>query len=270
VSKDLNIRNNIRVVMLETSHPGNIGAAARAMKNMSLDQLYLVNPHRFPDAEATARASGADDVLAAAQVCSSLDEAVADCSLVIGASARLRSIEWPQLDARDCGTKTVAEAAKGRQVAILFGREHSGLTNEELDRCHYLMHIPTNADYSSLNVAAAIQVACYEVQMSLLQNAPSVVDEAETEVAEAQKMEAYFAHLQKTMLSLGFLDDSNVKLMRRLRRLYNRARPSEMELDILHGMLSAAQGRKYQWMQGQLDLLQQEVDNIAKVKDEKD
>ena len=268
MTKDLSIRNNIRVVMLETSHPGNIGAAARAMKNMALEQLYLVNPLRFPDAEATARASGADNVLAAANVCTSLDEAVADCSLVIGASARLRSIEWPQVDARDCGLKVVSEACEDRKVAILFGREHSGLTNEELDRCHYLMHIPTNAEYSSLNVAAAIQVVCYEIQMALLQAAPSVIDEPE--VAEAQKMEAYFAHLQKTMLDIGFLDDGNVKLMRRLRRLFNRARPSETELDILHGMLSAAQGRKYQWMQGQLDLLRQEVDNATRVRGEKD
>ncbi|MDH5301088.1 MAG: RNA methyltransferase [Gammaproteobacteria bacterium] len=258
----MNFVSNIRVVMIETSHPGNIGAAARAMKNMSLHRLVLVNPKQFPAEEATARASGADDLLATARVCASLDEAVADCQLVIGASARLRSVEWPQLDARECGQKAVAEAQAGLQVAVLFGREHSGLTNEELDRCHYLMHIPTNPHFQSLNVAAAIQVVTYEIQMASLAAQPAeAVDE---ELADVARMEGYFQNLQVTMQELGFMDESNVKLMRRLRRLYQRARPSLTELDILHGILSAAKGKKYQWMKDRLDLLNKEVDHITK------
>lgn len=254
--------DNIRVVMLETTHPGNIGAAARAMKNMSLSRLVLVKPRSFPHDEAAARASGADDLLARAEVHGSLESAIADCQLVIGASARLRSIEWPQVDARECGLKTVAEAKAGQQVAILFGREHSGLTNEELDRCHYLMHIPTNEEYQSLNVAAAIQVVSYEIQMAAL--AGQSAEQPEEELADGAKMEAYFQHLQSTLTRLGFLDDANVKLMRRLRRLYQRARPNLTELDMLHGMLSAAEGKKYQWMKDRLDLLSKEVDHITK------
>lgn len=254
--------DNVRIVMIETSHPGNIGAAARAMKNMCLRHLYLVNPNKHPSGVATARASGALDVLDGATVCDSLEQALEGCNLVIGASARLRSLEWPQIDSRECGIKAV-EAAKTQQVAIVFGRERSGLTNDELARCHYLMHIPTNQAYSSLNVASAIQVVAYEIHMQAQMNSDTAVEESEEEpAASAEKMESYFTHLQETLAELGFLQgEQNKKLMRRLRRLYNRTCPTETELDILHGILSAAEGKKYQWMKDRLDLLSQELNN---------
>ena len=142
---------NIRIILVETSHPGNIGAVARAMKNMCLEQLCLVTPRHYPDAEATARASGADDLLARARVFTSLDAALEGCRLVIGTSARERNVAWPVLSPRESARQLVDEAATG-PVALVFGRERSGLSNEELDRCNFLVHIPTNAAYSSLNL----------------------------------------------------------------------------------------------------------------------
>ncbi|MDX1444168.1 MAG: RNA methyltransferase, partial [Gammaproteobacteria bacterium] len=157
----------IRIVLVGTTHPGNIGAAARAMKVMGLSQLHLVAPRRFPDQEATDRASGADDVLAAATVHESLDQAVADCHVVIGTSARLRSVQWAQLDPREAGEQVARESARG-PVALVFGREKSGLSNEELDHCTHLVTIPANPEYSSLNLGAAVQVLAYETRMALL------------------------------------------------------------------------------------------------------
>ena len=237
------MKTNIRVVLVNTSHPGNIGAAARAMKNMCLERLYLVEPNDFPNAEATSRASGADDLLARAVVCSSLEEALAGCHFVVGTSARSRSITWPVMPPRDCATKLVEESAEG-DVAIVFGREHSGLTNEELERCHYLVHIPSNPNFSSLNIGAAVQVLAYEVMMAepLVQSAS---DEEDRDLATADEMESFFLHLEQTMVDLEFLDRNHPrKLMRRLRRLFNRARPDQTEVNILRGILSAAQGRK--------------------------
>ena len=230
----------IRIVMVETSHPGNIGAAARAMKNMELDSLYLVRPHRFPDGECKARASGADDVLEAATVCSTLQEALAGCQLVLGASARSqRTIPWPQVDARGC-----AELVRGQgediEVAIVFGREHSGLSNEELELCNYLVHIPTNPDYSSLNVAAAIQVVCYELYMARIGSWQQAPTNKGDELASADEIEGFFGQLEQTMVTTGFLDPDNPRqLMRRLRRLYNRARLEKIEVNILRGILSS-------------------------------
>ena len=170
---------NIRVVLINTSHPGNIGAAARAMKTMCLKNLVLVDPKQFPHADASARASGADDILATAKVCSSLDEAIGDCSLVLGASARVRRLSWPMLDPRECA-HVVMEATLENKIAILFGREHSGLTNEELSRCHYLVNIPSNSEYGSLNLAAAVQIISYELMCSS-QKTGSVNQEKSTE-----------------------------------------------------------------------------------------
>jgi tRNA (cytidine32/uridine32-2'-O)-methyltransferase len=230
--------SNIRVVLVETTHPGNIGAVARAMKNMFLTRLYLVQPHFFPHADATARASGADDVLHQATVCGSLEEAVAGCSLVFGASARLRRIDWPTVDARRCGEK-VAETVGGGEVALVFGREHSGLTNEELDRCNYLVHIPSNPDYSSLNLGAAAQVLAYEVAMALGARVPAVQGE---ERASAQEVDGLYAHLEQALVEIGFLDPQNPRqLMRRLRRLFNRSELEKSEVQILRGILTAAQ-----------------------------
>ncbi len=233
---------NIRIVLIGTTHPGNIGAVARAMKNMCLEQLYLVSPRQYPDAEATARASGADDLLAKARVCDTLDEALKDCRLVVGASARLRSVQWPQLLPRESAARLLGEATKG-EVALLFGRESSGLSNEELDRCHYLVHIPANADYSSLNLAQAVQVLTYELHLASLSDAFQEPEQAE--VASAEMMEGFFQHLEQTMEEIGFSDPrQSDKLRRRLRRLFLRARPDVDELNILRGLLSAAQGRK--------------------------
>lgn len=227
---------NIRIVLVETSHPGNIGAAARAMKTMNLSSLYLVAPQSFPSAEATARASGADDVLARATVCASLDQAVGDCTLVIGASARLRRLAWPQVTPGECARQLLQGAAQG-PVALVFGRERNGLTNAELDRCHALVHIPTSSEYGSLNVAAAVQILAYELlQASAVVGAPSSPEPP----ARAEDMARFYEHLGSTLTGLGVLDPANPRqLMRRLRRLFNRARPDAVELQLLRGILTA-------------------------------
>jgi len=233
---------NIRIVMVNTSHPGNIGAAARAMKNMCLTQLCLVQPHTFPSEEATARASGADDLLATARVVDTLAEAVADCRVVIGASARLRSVSWPLLSPRQAAGLATAEAARAA-VSIVFGRESSGLSNDELDLCTHLVHIPTNPEYSSLNVAMAVQVLSYELMLAAAPASP--VAEREAAVASNAEMEGLFAHLEQALDEIGFIDARrSEKLMRRLRRLFHRAAPASDEVNILRGILSAAQGRK--------------------------
>ncbi len=235
--------SNVRIVLVGTTHPGNIGAAARAMKNMCLERLWLVRPRHFPNAEATARASGADDLLDRAVVCANLDDALTGCRLVVGSSARIRSVQWPMLEPRACAEKLNAEADAG-QVALVFGRESSGLTNEELGRCHYLVHIPTNDAYSSLNLAAAVQVLVYEIYLASRvrteKDAPILRD-----VASADAMQGFLQHLEQALLDLQFANPrQSRKLLQRLRRLYLRARPDRDELNILRGILSAAQGRK--------------------------
>ncbi|HFE37886.1 MAG TPA: RNA methyltransferase [Gammaproteobacteria bacterium] len=236
---------NIKIVLVETSHPGNIGAAARAMKNMCLSELVLVNPKAFPSSVATARASGADDVLAGAICCTSLQEAVKDCSLIIGASARLRSVKWPELAPRQCAA-LVSVAAEASSVAIIFGREDAGLSNAELDICQYLVHIPTNPAYQSLNIAAAIQVIAYELYLAKNQE-PGSGGELPPR-ATAEKMEGFFTHMEQALTEIGFLrPPSCQKLMRRLRRVFNRAQLDETDVNILRGVLSAAQGKKYDW-----------------------
>lgn len=236
------LTNKVRIVLIDTSHAGNIGAAARAMKNMGLRQLYLVTPKQFPHADATARASGADDVLAQATVCANLDEALAGCGLVVGASARLRSLNVPLLDPRQCAGQVCNEAAT-TEVAIVFGREHSGLTNDELSRCHHLVHIPSDPDYSSLNLAAAVQVVSYELRMaSGIKPVSEVEREREELPASADDMARFYEHLQQTLVDIGFLDPENPRIMmRRLRRLFNRARPNDVEMNILRGILTAMQ-----------------------------
>ncbi|MDX1251255.1 MAG: tRNA (cytosine(32)/uridine(32)-2'-O)-methyltransferase TrmJ [Gammaproteobacteria bacterium] len=232
--------SRIRVVLVGTTHPGNIGAAARAMKTMCLSRLHLVSPEKYPCAEATARASGADDVLAQAQVHDSLDAALAGCSLVFGASARRRTIQWPEVDPRECAALALAESAAG-EVALVFGREHSGLTNAELERCHYLLHIPSNPDYSSLNLAAAVQVIAYEVMMAGDRPAAPAVEEPPDRVTAAE-MEKFYDHLQQTLFDIAFLDPANPRqLMRRLRRLFNRVQLDRNEYNILRGILTETQ-----------------------------
>ncbi len=228
----------VRIVLVRTTHPGNIGAAARAMKTMGLSELVLVSPREFPHEEATARASGADDLLAAAQRYETLDEALAGCRLVMGTSARLRSVAWPQLEPREAAATLLASAGAG-PVALLFGTEKSGLSNEELDRCQVLVNIPANPAYSSLNLGMAVQLLAYELRLAWLGEARVPV-ERDVAPARAEDLERFYTHLQQVLINSDFLDPSNPRqLMRRLRRLYARARPDEQELNILRGILSA-------------------------------
>lgn len=239
------MKTSIRIVLVNTTHPGNIGAAARAMKNMGLTRLCLVQPQGFPCAEATARASGADDVLANAVVCQRLEQALAGCRFVVGTSARSRRISWPVEDPRQCAARLLQESEQG-EVALVFGREHSGLTNEELEKCHYLVHIPSNPAFSSLNLAAAVQVLSYELMMAQTGWSAQPEKEEARELVLSEEMESFFAHLEQTLLELEFLDARQPrKLMRRLRRLFNRARLDKTEVNILRGILAAAQGRKF-------------------------
>lgn len=237
---------NVRIVLVETSHPGNIGSACRAMKNMRLEQLFLVNPKNYPDpiGKSKAMAAGADDVLANIKIVDSLDEALADCTYVVGASARLRAIPWPLIDPRECVTK-LAEVAETDKVAMVFGREDRGLTNEELERCNALVHIPGNPDYMSLNIAAAVQVMAYELHMlSYLQgdNLNQQVEFYDHPRATAGEIEGLYGHFESALTTLGFHDPDNPRqLMRRLRRLFNRAGLDKMEVNILRGILTAAE-----------------------------
>lgn len=236
--------DNIKMVMVNTTHPGNIGAAARAMKNMGLSKLVLVEPKDFPADKAVWRAAGALDVLDKAEVVATLDEAIADCGLVIGTSARERRIPWPLLTPRECGDLTWKEASS-HEVAIVFGREDRGLTNEELHKCNYHVHIPANPEYSSLNISAALQVIAYEIRMSHLTEERGEklhFDDWDMPPAKSKELECYFDHLQETLVKLGFLEQDNPRqTMTRLRRLYNRIRPDQMELNIMRGMLTSIQ-----------------------------
>ena len=237
--------DNIRVVLVNTSHPGNIGGAARAMKNMGLSRLVLVDPRDFPSPEAEARASGASDVLENAQVVATLEEALVGCTVVLGTSARDRSLPWPLVDPRECGQKVIDEAGQGKQIALVFGREHAGLTNDELQRCHFHVHIPSNPDFSSLNLAAAVQVLGYEVRMAWLAGnrppAAAAADKTE-EFATSDEMERFYGHLQDTLVDIAFLDPEKPRhLMARLRRLFGRSAVNKSEMSILRGILTETQ-----------------------------
>ncbi len=251
--------DNIRIILVNTSHPGNIGATARAMKNMGLRHLYLVDPQDFPSGVATGRAVGAADILEKAVVTSTLEEAIVDCGLVIGASARARRIPWPLLSPPQCAEK-VADDNGQNEVALVFGREDSGLTNEELQLCHYHVHIPADEEFSSLNLAAAVMVISYEVRMALLrrqggqpaaiQHEVAAAKEAAEDVvveglewdvprATGQQMESFYCHIEQVMIDLNFHDPENPRLlMMRMRRLFGRIRPDQMEVSILRGLLS--------------------------------
>jgi tRNA (cytidine32/uridine32-2'-O)-methyltransferase len=231
---------SIRIVLVNTSHPGNIGAAARAMKTMGLATLYLVAPKQLPDATAYARAAGAEDVLSQAIVVPTLDTALEGCHWVAGTSARPRSLTWPELGPRALGPAAIKAAAQGT-IALLFGNEQSGLSNEELARCHFHVRIPSNPSYSSLNVAAAVQILCYEIQMAYLeQTAVSQVVENSAEVpATHDELTQFYEQLEQVLVQIGFLNPAYPKhLMRRLRRLYARAQLSHTEVNILRGILT--------------------------------
>lgn len=241
---------NIRVVLVNTSHPGNIGGAARAMKNMGLSRLVLVDPVDFPSPEADARASGATDLLASAQVVSTLEEALAGCSLAFGTSARERHIPWPLLDPRESAGKCLEQLELGGEVALVFGREYAGLTNHELQCCHYHVHIPSDPQFSSLNLASAVQVLTYEVRMAWLASQGQATkmekSEANAEVnaqpVTADEMEQFYRHLEQTLIQIGFLIPERPRhLMPRLRRLYGRAEVNRLEMNILRGILTETQ-----------------------------
>ena len=237
-------QQKIRIVLVNTAHPGNIGGAARAMKNMGLSELYLVQPREYPAPRAVWRAAGARDVLANAKIVDSVDQAIAGCGLVVGTSARERRIPWPLINPRECGVR-IWQEADSHDIALLFGREDRGLTNEELHKCHYHVHIPSNPDYSSLNLATAVQVLSYEIRMASLADAegnlPSLQEWDQPPVT-ADDLEYFHEHLAQTMADLDFYDPDNPKqLLTRMRRLFNRVRMDEMEVSILRGLLSSVQ-----------------------------
>ncbi|MDJ0927783.1 MAG: RNA methyltransferase [Gammaproteobacteria bacterium] len=228
-----------RFVLVAPTHPGNIGAAARAIKTMGFARLVLVAPACDIDGEARARSSGALDVLLAATQVATLDEAIGDCGLVIGASARQRTLNWPEYSPRECAAE-VAEKTAGTEVAILFGPERAGLTNDALDRCHGLVYIPSNPEYNSLNLAMAVQVIAYELRLALAERPGAVPSTQAHPPARAADLEYFYGHLERALVAGDFIDPENPRhLMRRLRRLFNRARLDSNELAILRGMLSA-------------------------------
>lgn len=230
--------NNIRIVLINTSHPGNIGSVARAMKTMGLTRLYLVEPGEHPHPKAVEMASNAGDILDKAVVVNSFADATADCSLVVGTSARNRAIPWPIRSPRELA-EAVAGMPSTQEIAIVFGRERTGLTNDELQCCHWHIQIPANPDYSSLNLAAAVQVIAYELRVACVDK-PDVVAEWDYPPATAEDMERLFVHLQSVLIAIEFLKPSAPrKLMTRFRRLFYRAHPDVMEANMLRGMLTA-------------------------------
>ncbi len=236
---------NVRIVLVATSHPGNIGAAARAMKNMGLHQLVLVTPKVWPALEALSMAGSALDVIDDTRVVGTLQEAIADCQLVIGTSARLRNMPVPLLDPAACAAEVVAHMSTQR-IALVFGREASGLSNEELHLCHYHVHIPVSDEYPSLNLAAAVMVLCYELRKTALaqagQQQPAAAAGWDQELATMDELERYLQHLDHVLNRLQFhKSDNSTQLLRRLRRLYQRIRPDRMEINILRGILTATE-----------------------------
>lgn len=232
----------LAIVLVNTSHPGNIGAAARAMKNMGLNQLILVDPEDFPSGAATARAAWAVDVLENARVVSTLEEAVADCGLIIGTSARSRKLPWPMLEPEACAERVLYEHTTNK-VALVFGREDSGLNNEELQLCHYHVQVPTSPECPSLNLSAAVMVLSYEIAKRARQDkAAARLSEDhfwDQERATAEENERFFTHLERVMIAIRFHDPDNPRqLMQRMRRLFGRIRIDVMEMNILRGILS--------------------------------
>lgn len=241
------MNKSVRIVLVETTHAGNVGGAARAMKNMGFDELYLVKPCDFRVHDGYARASGADDLIDNAVVCDTLSDALKGCTLVFGTSARARAMQWEDCSLREA-VSSLDSAAEHEKIAFVFGRERSGLTNEELELCHRRLHIPSNPDFSSLNLAAAVQLVTYELSTRLntqvvLKRTTDKLEEG-GEVAAVDDMDRFFDHLESTLISIAFLDPENPRLlMRRLRRFYNRGRPSKMELNIFRGILAATDRR---------------------------
>lgn len=230
---------DIRIVLVNTSHSGNIGSVARAMKTMGLSKLYLVDPACEVDSHASALAAGATDVLGNSVMVSKLEEAIADCSLIIGTSARSRTLSWPMVEPRECAQKLVDGSESG-PVALVFGRENSGLTNEELQLCNYHVCIPANPEYSSLNLAMAVQTLTYETRMAFLDKQDRPVEEDDAVYPSSQQMELFYEHLESTLKETGFIIKQHPGMvMTKLKRLFNRARPEDQELNILRGILTS-------------------------------
>lgn len=231
--------SNVRIVLVETFHPGNIGAAARALKNMGLEQLWLVNPREFPSQEADSRAAGAKDLLERARIVSSVEEAIADCQLVVGTSARERSYDLPLQDLESAATQIWQEAQEG-QVAILFGRETMGLNNKEMLLCNRHLYIDANPEYPVLNVSQAIQLVCYE-----LRRATRVIDPASLEPApypRQHEMVLFFEHLERVLRRVNFIIPQHEgRVLDKLRRYFNRTRPEKAEMGMLRGILNAVE-----------------------------
>ena len=234
--------NNVKVVLVNTSHPGNIGASARAMKNMGLSNLALVQPKDFPSGVAVGRAASAVDILESAEIFDSLEQAVSDCALVICASARSRKIPWPMLTPEESATKILKEVIANK-VAIVFGREDAGLNNDELQLGHFHVQIPAEENCSSLNLAAAVLVICYELyKLSLRSNSKELIkdqDHWDQKLATNGEVEYFYKHLERVMIAIDFHDPENPRqLIQRVRRLFNRIRIDVMEMNILRGILS--------------------------------
>ena len=236
-SSQLHLLQNFRVILCQTSHPGNIGSAARAMKTMGISQLYLVQPHSFPDAHATALSTGAADLLENAIVTETLAEALTGCAFASGMSARKRNLSHELVNVRSAAA-TAIDIAANQPVALVFGTEMSGLTNAELDLCQMLAMIPANPEYSSLNLAAAVQIMCYELRMAALQDAP-INPNTVNELATIDSVEGFYAHLEQTLLHIGYLNPAAPKkLMERIRRIYARNRLEKEEVNLLRGILT--------------------------------
>ncbi len=231
--------SNIRIVLVNTSHTGNIGSAARAMKTMGLSELYLVDPVSPPDSHSSALAAGATEVLGNLKIVDNLEQAIEGCGLVVGTSARSRTLPWPMLEPRECGTKLVDESVN-YPVALVFGRENNGLSNDELQLCHFHVCIPANPEYSSLNLAAAVQTLCYEIRMGYLEK--DARPPVEQDYPLTDDLERFYTHLEQTLLKTGFIIEKHPGMVSsKLRRLFNRARPEAQELNILRGILASVE-----------------------------
>ena len=230
--------DNIRIIMINTFHPGNIGAAARALKNMGLSQFWLVDPREFPHEEASSRAAGAKDLLEKAVVVNTLEEAIADCQLVIGTSARQRSFDQPLMDAEEAAAMMVDEARAG-QIAILFGRETMGLTNEEMLLCNRHLYIDADEDYPVLNIAQAIQLVSYELRRASRTRSPRPESES---YPRQREIALFYEHLEKVLRRTGFIIPQHEgRVMDKLRRYFNRTRPEKAELGMLRGILTSVE-----------------------------
>lgn len=232
----------VKVVLVGTTHSGNIGSAARAMKVMGLSQMVLVDPQCQVDAQAIALAAGASEIALNAQIYPTLEAAVADCGLVVGTSARSRTLEWPMLEPRECGEKLISEANQ-HSVAMVFGRERTGLTNDELQLCHYHVCVPANPEYSSLNLAMAVQLLSYEVRMAYLAlQQSSQSSTLQEEYPRHQELERFYAHLEQVIMQTEFISAQQPgQVMNKLRRMFTRARPEAKEINILRGILTSVQ-----------------------------